>query len=49
METAGGGGYGSPSARDSGAVLADVLDGKVSTAAARATYGATIDPQKGEG
>ena len=49
METAGGGGYGSPSGRDSDAVLADVLDGKVSIAAARATYGATIDPQKGEG
>lgn len=49
METAGGGGYGPPSARDHDAVLADVLDGKVSIAAARATYGATIDPQKGEG
>jgi N-methylhydantoinase B len=49
METAGGGGYGSPSGRDSDAVLADVLDGKVSIAAARATYGATIDPQQGEG
>lgn len=49
METAGGGGYGPPSARDPDAVLADVLDGKVSIAAARATYGATIDPQKGEG
>jgi len=48
METAGGGGYGSPSARDPDAVLADVLDGKISIAAARATYGATIDPQKGE-
>lgn len=49
METAGGGGYGPPSARDHDAVLADVLDGKVSIAAARATYGATIDPQQGEG
>jgi N-methylhydantoinase B len=47
METAGGGGYGPPTAREPDAVLADVLDGKVSVAAARATYGAVIDPVLG--
>lgn len=49
METAGGGGYGPPAARDPDAVLADVLDGKISATAARATYGAAIDPQQVEG
>ncbi len=47
METAGGGGYGPPTAREPDAVLADVLDGKVSVAAARAAYGAAIDPAHG--
>jgi N-methylhydantoinase B len=51
METAGGGGYGRPTERDLDAVLADVLDGKVSEAEALAVYGVvvrlaegTIDP-----
>jgi N-methylhydantoinase B/oxoprolinase/acetone carboxylase alpha subunit len=47
METAGGGGYGPPTAREPDAVLADVLDGKVSVAAARAAYGTAIDPVHG--
>ncbi len=47
METAGGGGHGPPTAREPDAVLADVLDGKVSVAAARAAYGAAIDPAHG--
>jgi N-methylhydantoinase B/oxoprolinase/acetone carboxylase alpha subunit len=47
METAGGGGHGPPAARDPGAVLADVLDGKVSAAAARAVYRAAVDPKRG--
>jgi len=38
----GGGGYGSPVERAADAVLADVLDGKVSAEAARADYGVVI-------
>lgn len=44
--SAGGGGCGSPLERDPQAVLEDVLDGKVSAGAARATYGVevSLDP-----
>jgi N-methylhydantoinase B len=42
-ESAGGGGMGDPFQRDSEAVLADVLDGKVSHAAARERYGVVIE------
>ena len=40
--SAGGGGFGPPFERDVAAVLADVLDGKVSVAAARERYGVVI-------
>jgi N-methylhydantoinase B len=40
--SAGGGGFGPPLAREPEAVLADVLDGKVSVEAARASYGVVI-------
>ena len=40
--SAGGGGFGPPFERDPAAVLADVLDGKVSVAAARDRYGVVI-------
>lgn len=40
--SAGGGGFGPALERDPAAVLADVLDGKVSTAAAAARYGVVI-------
>jgi N-methylhydantoinase B len=39
---AGGAGYGDPLERDPDLVLADVLDGKVSTEAARAAYGVVL-------
>lgn len=39
---AGGGGYGDPLTRDPQAVLEDVLDGKVSPAAARKRYGVVV-------
>jgi N-methylhydantoinase B len=39
---AGGAGYGDPLERDPDRVLADVLDGKVSTEAARADYGVVL-------
>jgi N-methylhydantoinase B len=42
MVTAGGGGYGRPWKRAPDLVLADVLDGKVTTAAARAQYGVVL-------
>ncbi|MDO8208802.1 hydantoinase B/oxoprolinase family protein [Conexibacter sp. CPCC 206217] len=42
--TAGGGGYGSPLARDPQRVLDDVLDGKVTAAAAARDYGVVIGP-----
>ena len=42
-EQAGGGGYGDPSARDPQAVLADVLDQKVSAGFARAEFGVAMD------
>ncbi|MBI1737407.1 MAG: hydantoinase B/oxoprolinase family protein [Candidatus Rokubacteria bacterium] len=41
---AGGAGYGDPLERDAAAVLADVLDGKVSRDEARATYGVVLAP-----
>ncbi len=40
--SAGGGGFGPPSERDPQAVLEDVLDGKVSRAAARDSYGVVL-------
>jgi N-methylhydantoinase B len=40
METPGGGGFGDPAARDLHALAADILDGKVSRAAAERDYGA---------
>ena len=42
--TAGGGGWGDPLERDAATVLDDVLDGFVSLAAARESYGVVIDP-----
>jgi N-methylhydantoinase B len=39
METAGGGGYGDPAARDPAQVRADVEDGKVSEGGAKAYRG----------
>jgi N-methylhydantoinase B len=47
LETAGGGGYGPPTARDPTLVLHDVRDGKVSAEAARAVYGVVVDAQRG--
>ena len=40
--SAGGGGFGDPFERDPAAVLEDVLDGKVSVAAARDRYGVVV-------
>jgi N-methylhydantoinase B len=42
--SAGGGGFGDPFARDPERVLADVLEEKVTLAAAREQYGVVIDP-----
>jgi N-methylhydantoinase B len=39
---AGGAGYGDPLQRDPAAVLADVLDGKVTAATARGEYGVVL-------
>ena len=44
VETAGGGGWGSPLDRDPDRVLIDVLDELVSIASARDDYGVVIDP-----
>jgi N-methylhydantoinase B len=44
---AGGAGYGNPIDRDPSAVLADVLDGKVSAALAREAYGVVLAPDGG--
>lgn len=44
-QLAGGGGYGDPFARDAEAVLADVIDGLVSTEAAEREYGVVIRGQ----
>src|SRR5262249_49742153 len=41
---AGGAGYGDPLDRDPTAVLADVLDGKISAAAATGEYGVVLTP-----
>jgi N-methylhydantoinase B len=42
--TAGGGGYGDPFERDPSCVVEDVVDGKVSAAAARERYGVVLRP-----
>ena len=42
---AGGAGYGDPLARPSSTVLQDVIDRKISLAAARDEYGVVIDPK----
>jgi len=47
LETAGGGGYGSPAERDPGQVLRDVLDGKVSVTEARQVYRVAVDLERG--
>jgi N-methylhydantoinase B len=47
LETAGGGGWGPPTARDPVLVLGDVLDGKVSAEAAREVYGVVVDADGG--
>ena len=44
--SAGGGGFGDPFERDPAAVLEDVLDGKVSIAAARDRYGVVVDRRR---
>jgi N-methylhydantoinase B len=43
----GGGGFGEPRERDREAVLQDVLDEKVSAAAARALYGVDVETMEG--
>jgi N-methylhydantoinase B len=45
METAGGGGYGPAPERAPARVLADLLDGKISAAEARESYGVVIDAE----
>ena len=47
FHTAGGGGWGDPFRRDPALVAADVRDGYVSGAAARAAYGVVVDPTTG--
>jgi N-methylhydantoinase B len=47
FHTAGGGGWGDPFRRDPALVAADVRDGYVSAAAARAAYGVIVDPTTG--
>ena len=42
---AGGAGYGDPLDRDPALVLADVLDGKITSEAARAAYGVALTPE----
>ena len=42
IRTAGGGGWGEPFARDPAQVLADVLEGLVSVAAAERDYGVVV-------
>jgi N-methylhydantoinase B len=44
--TPGGGGYGDPRERDPAAVKRDLVEGKISAAAAREIYGVTADPRK---
>jgi N-methylhydantoinase B/oxoprolinase/acetone carboxylase alpha subunit len=48
IETAGGGGWGSPLERDPAAVAADAGNGKVTTDGARRDYGVVIDPETNE-
>ncbi len=43
IRTTGGGGWGDPLERDPSAVVLDVLEGKVSSAAARREYGVVLD------
>lgn len=45
FQPAGGGGFGDPSDREPGAVLADVLDGYVSVEAAREAYDVVVDQE----
>jgi len=45
VQTPGGGGYGDPLERPPEAVLADVVDGKVSAEKAREEYGVVVDPE----
>lgn len=47
MLSPGGGGYGSPTERAAAAVLADVVEGRVSLAAARDVYGVVINDATG--
>jgi len=47
LKTAGGGGYGPPTARDEQRVLEDVNEGRISPARAAAEYGGVIDPVGG--
>jgi N-methylhydantoinase B len=47
--TTGGGGWGDPLERETGRVLRDVIDGKVSAAAARRDYGVAVSPGEHEG
>lgn len=46
IQTAGAGGYGDPGERSAAAVLADVLEGKVSVDAARRDYGVEVDLER---
>lgn len=46
LETAGGGGYGSPLDRDPQAVLRDALNGKISPGAALEVYGVVLAPDR---
>lgn len=48
FRTPGGGGWGDPFTRDPQAVLADVAEGLVSPAAARARYGVALMPRRGD-
>jgi N-methylhydantoinase B len=44
IESPGGGGWGDPLARDTALVAAEVADGLLSPARARAEYGVALDP-----
>ncbi|MBA7671088.1 hypothetical protein ES703_79239 [subsurface metagenome] len=45
IETAGGGGWGDPLARDSELVRRDVVEGLITLERAREAYGVVIDPE----
>jgi N-methylhydantoinase B len=47
VRSAGGGGWGHPRRRDPAAVARDVIDGIVSTTAARDIYGVVVDAATG--